>query len=142
VADLVAQHVAAGTSPDVGEVAELLWLVQHLRVRDAAWGLQRRADARGHVDFWSGVVRQAPDRLLAPAAVLVGWAAWLAGDGALAWAAVDRCRAVAPGYSLAGLLTDALERALPPELGEPAWDWWAGLADEPPSPPRRGPVSG
>ncbi|HYG94140.1 MAG TPA: DUF4192 domain-containing protein [Nocardioides sp.] len=140
---LVAGHVGRGTAPDEGEVAELLWLIQYKRPRDAAWGLLRRADAQRHLDFWVHVVRRTPDRFLPPAATLAGWAAWLAGDGALAWTAVDRCRAVDPAYSLAGLLAEALERAVPPELGEPAWSWWAGLADRRPEPPAGdvGPVS-
>jgi hypothetical protein len=48
-----------------------------------------------------------------PAAVL-GLAAWLAGHGALAWCAVDRCQAVDPDNTLAGLVAEVLARAVPP----------------------------
>ena len=70
--------------------------------RDAAWAAMTREAARratsgsgptpssGRPTTWSA----------APAAVL-GLAAWLAGHGALAWCAVDRCQAVDPDNSLA-----------------------------------------
>ena len=58
-----------------------------------------------------------PRHLLAAPAALLGFAAWLAGHGALAWCAVDRCAEVDADYSLAGLAS-ALTQALPPS----AWD--------------------
>ena len=142
IEDLVRGHVAARTLPADDDVAELAWLVQVTRLRDAAWGTMRREDARQHLELWIHVLRRTPEHLVPPVAALAGWAAWLAGDGALAWAAVDRCTAVDPDYGLAGLLGGALSRAVPPELGEPTWDWWAGLSDGPPRGPGqpRGPV--
>jgi hypothetical protein len=71
------------------------------------------------VDLWRDVVRRAPLDLLAAPAALLGFAAWLSGDGALAWCAVDRCRQAEPGYSLAGLLADALAGAVPPSSWRP-----------------------
>ena len=41
-----------------------------------------------------------------------------AGDGALAWCAVDRGREVDPDHSLAGLVADLLEGAVPPTAWE------------------------
>lgn len=124
---LVERHVAAGTVPTDAEVARLLWTMQAVRVRDAAWELVRRRTARPHVDFWLGVVRRAPADLVAAPAALLGWAAWMAGDGALAWTGVDRSREADPAYGLAGLLAHALEHAFPPETGELDFDWAAGL---------------
>ena len=77
-----------------------------------------RADAPRHVELWSDLVRRAPADLVAPAAALLGFAAWLAGHGALAWCAVDRCEADDPGYRLAGYLAEALAQAVPPSV----WD--------------------
>lgn len=54
---------------------------------------------------------------------LLGFAAWLAGHGALAWCAVDRCREVEPTNSVATLIDTLLRRAAPPEL-------WEGFRDE------------
>ena len=126
---LVERHVDAGTLPAEPEIARLTWTMQAVRVRDAAWGLIRRADARAHVELWLGVVRRTPEELVTAPAALLGWSAWMAGDGALAWSAVDRCREADPDYRLAGLIAHALEHALPPETGEMEFDWAAGLAD-------------
>ncbi len=62
------------------------------RVRAPPVRLMTRTAAPAHVGFWTDVVRRAPDDLLATPAALLGFAAWLAGHGALAWCAVDRCR--------------------------------------------------
>jgi hypothetical protein len=53
-----------------------------------------------------------------PAAVL-GFSAWLAGHGALAWCAVDRSLRARPGHSLACLVSDLLDAALPPTRWDP-----------------------
>lgn len=124
---LVHDHVAARRSPSDADVALLLWAMQDLRVRDAAWELICRAGARAHQDLWLDVVRRAPDRLVAAPAALLGWAAWQAGNGALAWIAVDRCREVAPGYGMAAILARCLDHAIPPESMECGWAWDEGL---------------
>ena len=54
-----------------------------------------------------------PTHVAGPAAVLA-FAAWLAGDGALSWCAVDRCRESEPAHSLAGL------RRAAARVGDPA----------------------
>ena len=58
------------------------------------------AHARGapatYVEFWSDVVRRTPDELVPGPASVLAFAAWLAGDGALAWCAVDRRRDAEP----------------------------------------------
>ena len=59
------------------------------------------------------------------AAGLLAFAAWLSGDGALAWCAVERCLAADPDHTLAHLVARALEQAVPPS------EW------SPPSRPRR-----
>ena len=60
-------------------------------------------------------------------AALLGWAAWQAGHGALAWIAVDRCREVAPGYGMAAILAGCLEEAVPPDTVECDFEWDEGL---------------
>jgi len=120
----VRRLLAAGTEPTPAELARLLWLMQSPRVRDAAWSELDRASADAHVRLWSGAVRRAPDTLVAAPAALLGWSAWQAGDGALAWIAVDRCLAASPGYRLAEHLGAILQQALPPEhwTGSGRWD--------------------
>ena len=63
-------------------------------------------------------MRRVPPTLVAGPAAVLAVAAWLAGDGALAWCAVERCRAVDPDHSLARLVADLLDEACPPDL----WD--------------------
>ena len=63
-------------------------------------------------------MRRAPVHLRAAPAALLGFAAWLSGDGALAWCAVERAQEAEPGYGLAGLL-HALAGAVPPSAWEP-----------------------
>ena len=84
-----------------------------------AWAQMDRENAEAHVDLWRDVVRRSPEDLLAPPAALLGFAAWLAGNGALAWCAVDRAHRAEPGYGLAGLLSQALAGGVPPSAWEP-----------------------
>ena len=84
-----------------------------------AWAEMTRGNAGKHVDLWRDLVRRAPDDLVAGPAALLGFSAWLSGDGPLAWCAVDRCQSAEPGYSLAGLLSQALAGAVPPSAWRP-----------------------
>ncbi|MCW2737691.1 DUF4192 family protein, partial [Nocardioides sp.] len=79
-----------------------------------------RSDARRAVDLWSDAVRRLPASHVAGPAAVLGFAAWLVGDGALAWCAVDRCREAQPVHSLADLVAQLLESATSP-------DSWEGL---------------
>lgn len=127
VEQTVARAVATGELPRPGELARLLWTLQVPLVRDAAWSLLDRAGATAHVRFWTDVLRRAPDPVAAAPAALLGWSAWQAGDGALAWAAVDRCRRSEPAYPLAADLAKLLEHAVPPESWTGVPDWRIGL---------------
>ena len=126
--ELVVRLVETGTRPDDAEVARLLRGMLDVRVRDAAWSPLCRARAREHVELWADVVRRAPDPLVPAPAALLAFAAWHAGQGALAWCAVDRCVEVDPGYSLAGLVAELLHRAVPPDTWEGGFDWTVGMA--------------
>lgn len=118
VAATVARHATAGTVPAGGEAARLLEALAVPLVRDAAWGGIRRPEARRHVALWTALVQRCPDDLVPHAASVLAFAAWLAGDGALGWCAVDRARRVGPDHSLACLVADLLEAAVPPRV----WD--------------------
>lgn len=124
---VVAGHVAGGTVPTDEELARVGWVMQDVRVRDAAWALIRRHDADRHQAFWSDAVRRVPERLVPAPAALLGWAAWQAGHGALAWIAIDRCREVDPDYGMAGILAGCLEQAVPPDTLECDFAWDEGL---------------
>jgi Domain of unknown function (DUF4192) len=114
----VTGHVRAGSVPDDGEAARVLACLVDTQVRDAALGLLRRDTAEVHARFWGDLVRRAPEDLVAPAAAVLGFAAWVGGNGALAWCAVDRCLAVDSTYRMAHYLAQVLTHAVPPSVWE------------------------
>jgi hypothetical protein len=127
VHSLVGRQTAAGALPTDGELARLLSSLQVRRIRDAAWCTMTRAVAEDHVAYWTDVCRRTPAELLAPPATLLGWAAWQAGHGALAWCAADLATRCDPDYTLTHYLAHALEHAIPPTVWESGWDWKEGL---------------
>jgi len=100
--------------PTPEESAALLLAIQDPVVRDDVLGVLDRDAAREHRDVWCALVRRAPTDLVAAAASVLGFVAWLAGDGALAWCAVERAGEGLPPCTLAEVVADALEQALPP----------------------------
>ncbi|KAA1416307.1 DUF4192 domain-containing protein [Nocardioides humilatus] len=111
----VSTFVSGGQRPSDEDVARALWLVQDVRLRDHAWALVLRDNASRHQELWLDVVRRSPDRYLPAPAVLLAWAAYRAGNGAMAWLAIDRCQTVDPDHRLADLLARCLDGALPPD---------------------------
>jgi hypothetical protein len=105
---------------DAHDVARLgVLLAESIELRDVAWAEMTHEDAGAHVDLWRDVVRRSPPQLRAAPATLLGFAAWLSGNGALAWCAVDCAQQCDPDYSLAALLADALAGAIPPSVWRP-----------------------
>jgi hypothetical protein len=114
------RHFLASREPlDVDDAGRMAVALVNVEVRDVAWAQMTRDNAEVHVELWRGLVRRTPPDLLAAPAALLGFAAWLAGDGALAWCAVERCQQAEPGYSMADLLTQALVAAVPPTAWTP-----------------------
>ena len=98
--------------------------------RDAAWADLDRSTARQHVALWTDVVQRSPGDLVAAPAAVLALAAWLAGHGALAWCAVDRCQEVEPANSLARLVSDLLVTAVPPSCWDQLWSASPALRDD------------
>ncbi len=128
VARMVSRHATGASVPSVAESARLLVAISDPAVRDAAWAGISRAEARRHVELWSALVRRCPADLVPHAAGVLGIAAWLAGDGALAWCAVDRAAEVDPDHSLARLVADLLEAAVPPDSWEARSTRWGSAS--------------
>lgn len=129
------RHLRLGTPLSVDDAGRLLLLMSLVQVRDVAWAEMSRPTARRQVELWSDLVRRCPADLLPPAASLLAFAAWLAGDGALAWCALDRAVEVDPDYSLADCVAGLLERAVPPSVWTPLTDaelpvFWPEPGDE------------
>ncbi|MFC6019046.1 DUF4192 domain-containing protein [Plantactinospora solaniradicis] len=100
------------------EVAWLSLLLVHLPIRDDAW--QRTSGEDWQLTLWTDVLRRAePDLVPAPASLLA-FAAWRAGQGALATVAAERALEAQPDYSFALLLTEALQAG----IGPSALDGW------------------
>jgi hypothetical protein len=118
LASLVRGHVDRGTTFSVGELAAVACSLPSGALRDEAWVWLVRSEARRAVDLWTDAVRRLPDRHVAGPAAVLAFAAWLLGDGALAWCAVDRCRDAEPAHSLADLVAQLLEAATSPDEWE------------------------
>lgn len=102
------------TIDSIEHLAWLAVLMADLRVRDDAWARMDPAYRDHHCRLWTDVIRCAAlDYVPAPAALLA-FTAWQAGNGVLAAIAVDRALGADPGYSMARLLSDAIQAALPP----------------------------
>ncbi|HIT76497.1 MAG TPA: DUF4192 domain-containing protein [Candidatus Avipropionibacterium avicola] len=103
--------------------ARLALLCLDLEVRDEAWLMMDRAEAEAHLEVWLSVARSVPMVLSAGPVSLAGMAAWLTGDGAMAWCCVDRMAEEHPQYRMAGLLQELLAQAVHP-------DTWAEMVTE------------
>lgn len=84
------EAVDDGVRLGAADWARLLVGLRDRTLQHLLWASLTRARSREQVALWSDGVRRAPPELLAPPAVLLGYSAWLAGDGALAWCALDR----------------------------------------------------
>ncbi|MCD4534849.1 DUF4192 domain-containing protein [Nocardioides sp. cx-169] len=127
VRSTVRGHVVEDSRPGDHAAARLLSALRTPRLRDAAWDLVAGDAAAAHVELWSDLVRRCPRELLAAPAFLLGWSAWRAGHGALAWCALDRVADADPGYPPAAELALLLTHAVPPDAWEPDLDWADGL---------------
>ena len=120
VRDRVRRFLDDGQPLQAPDLARLLCAIAlSLEVRDVAWAEMSHDDAERHVDLWRDAVRRAPAGLRAGPAALLGFAAWLSGNGALAWCAVERAQEEDPGHGLAALLAQALAGAVPPSVWRP-----------------------
>ncbi len=117
--DRLRAGVSEATVLDDADVARLLVALVCAEIRDVLWAEIDQAGARAQVAFWTDVVRRAPLDVVAPAAALLAFAAWQAGDGALSWCALDRCREADPGYSMGQLIAATLQAAMPPSSWKP-----------------------
>ena len=112
---VVRRHLRGGRVPDAELVAELATLLaEEATVERVVHGMRRDAIASARAEFWCGVLRRTPPELLAPVAAVTAMAAWLAGEGALAWCAVDRADAAGPRHPVAALVAEKLQGAVPP----------------------------
>ncbi|MDZ5661927.1 DUF4192 domain-containing protein [Nocardioides sp. S-58] len=118
LAALVRRHVRGGSTLSRAELASVAATVVVPARRDEAWVWLGRAEARSACELWSDAVRRLHGSHVAGPAAVLAFCAWLVGDGALSWCAVDRCREAEPAHSLAGLVAQLLESATSPDEWE------------------------
>jgi len=86
-----------------------------LPVRDLAWSRMSRPDAARHFALWTEVSRRVVPPYEPAVLCLTAFAAWLSGDGASAWCALDRCALADRSYSMAGLVAEILLNCVSPD---------------------------
>lgn len=117
------QAFTAGAELTDAECARFAVLASVIEVRDAVWVQFTRPDSERMCDLWGQVVRRTVAPFEPAPLCLLGLAAWLAGDGALQVMCFERALAVEPGHTLARLLEQLNDRAVPPSL-------WDEMAEE------------
>ncbi len=99
-------------------------------VRDEAVAALLSRDAALAVGRGCRLVALAPAGWVAPVATCVAALAYVAGQGALTWACLDRAFDDDPGYSLALLLSEAVRCGLPPDDLVEAFRAGGGLSEQ------------
>lgn len=101
------------------QAARMLACLQSITVRDQMAARISGETAASWSPLWDDLTRRSPDELVAPAATLSALSSWCKGDGARAWAALDRIPTdQRQSYTLAVLVASALEGGVHPS----AWD--------------------
>jgi hypothetical protein len=106
----------AGEVSTDDDAATLTVLLTHPLCRDHALGATD--GSAHHQALWTDLTRRAVPSLVAAPATLLAYAAWRAGNGALAACAIERALADDPDVSLAHLVAQALRRGVPPTVME------------------------
>ena len=97
------------------DAGRLLGLCRCDDLCEVAWAEMERGHGDAHVELWRDLVRRAPMDLVGRAAGLLAFAAWLHGDGALAWCAIERAREAGGPDDVAEEVAKALSEALSPD---------------------------
>lgn len=100
------------------DAALLALLAEHPDARDVAVLAMSRDDADSHVALWRQVVSRTLPGRQGHALALLGVAAWLTGEGALATMCLERAEVLVPDTRAVGLLSVVTECVVPPML----WD--------------------
>jgi hypothetical protein len=96
------------------EVADLAHALSNPLTRDASLAYCIGDHARSAESLWVELTRACPSPERAEPATLLAFSAYVRGNGALAYLALDRAEESHPGHRLTGLLRAALNTGLPP----------------------------
>ncbi|WP_433655153.1 DUF4192 domain-containing protein [Nocardia sp. CA-128927] len=100
------------TAPELAEIAVAL---RDRSVRDAMLALPFGDHAAAAETLWSVMIRAQSDRYRAEAAALLGYCAYVRGDGPLAGTAFEAALRADPKHSMAQMLATSLTVGIPPE---------------------------
>ncbi len=107
------------SGPTASDAGRLLVLVALDSLREVVLAEMTRGTAAGHVELWRRLCSRAPRDLRPAPAALCAFAAWLHGEGALGWCALERCFEVDPDDALGHHVAALLESATPPSVWAP-----------------------
>jgi hypothetical protein len=99
--------------PGPDEVARLALAVTRFDVRDFVLGFARDQASVARTDLWIWIARHLDGALVAPAATIAAYTAYVGGDGVLAVECLTLALRAEPDYQLAALLLFALQEGLP-----------------------------
>ena len=120
VTEIVDRRLArSGEEPSDEEAARLSVWCSLPVVRDTVCASIDTECATDHLRIWSSVARRVVPPCELPVLGVAGLSAWLSGDGALAWCAIERADTIDPDDSLTGLLRELLVQATPPTVWVP-----------------------
>ncbi|MFT4011042.1 MAG: DUF4192 domain-containing protein [Nocardioidaceae bacterium] len=112
----VLRHERLLTDDEAAGVLTACWIPP---VRDLLMSRVDRQNAERYVEVLRDLVRRSPKRLLSEVAAMLGFCAWVSGQGALAWVALDHCWQLDPDNGIAKYVGDLLEAAVSPRNYDP-----------------------
>ncbi|WP_433612396.1 DUF4192 domain-containing protein [Prescottella agglutinans] len=109
----IAQH-DSGDEISAEECVELALALENLTIRDSLLALSAGVHAGAAEQMWVHLARSLPDPERAEPLALLGYSAYLRGDGPMAGVALCAALTADPCHRLAGLLDDALQAGVRP----------------------------
>ncbi|MGW6375998.1 DUF4192 domain-containing protein [Rhodococcus sp. NPDC055112] len=108
-------ELASGQAPHLHDLVDLTRALSNPRVRDALLSLAVTAEADAAEQLWILLARALPDPERAEPAALLGYSAYVRGDGPMAGVALVAALEANPRHRLAGMLDAALQSGMRPE---------------------------
>lgn len=118
IQEVLGRHLDTRDTMSTEDAGRFLLALCDIDLRDVAWSAITPESAGQAQDLLVDLVRRAPVPYLPPVSALLAFTAWLRGNGALAWCALDRCFTADPDYSLGAIIAGLLESATPPWMWE------------------------
>ncbi|MFD4407716.1 DUF4192 domain-containing protein [Nocardia sp. NPDC058499] len=108
-------HLGSAEPASARALAEVAVALREHEVRDSLFALADSTHAQAAEQFWARLTGAVSDEFRAEAATLLGYFAYVRGDGPLAGIALDAALDANPQHSMAALLETALEAGMHPD---------------------------